>query len=65
MATNLAIDEKLLAEAQRLGGFKTKKSTVNEALKEFIKRHKQREILDLIGKIDIEPDYNYKKHRSR
>jgi len=65
MATNLAIDENLLAEAQRLGGFRTKKLTVNEALKEFINRHKQKEIIDLFGKIDIDTDYDYKKGRSR
>ena len=65
MATNLAIDENLLAEAQCLGGFRTKKLTVNEALKEFINRHKQKEIIDLFGKIDIDTDYDYKKGRSR
>lgn len=65
MATNLAIDEYLLAEAQRLGGFRTKKLTVNEALKEFINRHKQKEIIDLFGQIDIDSDYDYKKGRSR
>ena len=65
MATNLAIDEHLLAEAQRLGGFKTKKVTVNEALREFINHHKQKEIIDLFGQVDFDPDYDYKKERNR
>ena len=43
MPTNLAIDENLLSEALKVGGFKTKKNTVNEALKEFIRRRKQKE----------------------
>jgi len=42
MATNLAIDQKLLEEAQKLGGKKTKKDTVNEALIEYIQRRKQK-----------------------
>ena len=41
MATNLAIDDKLLILAQGIAGIKTKKDTVNLALKEFIQRRKQ------------------------
>ena len=40
MATNLSIDQGLLSEALELSGFKTKKDTVNLALKEFINRRK-------------------------
>ncbi len=38
MATNLAINPKLLDEALKAGGQKTKKATVEEALKEYISR---------------------------
>ncbi len=38
MATNLAIDDNLILEAQKIGGHKTKKLTVTEALKEYIRR---------------------------
>jgi Arc/MetJ family transcription regulator len=65
MATNLAIDDKLLHEALEISGLKTKKDTVNLALKEFVERHKQLEILSLFGKMDPDPDYDYKKGRSR
>ena len=63
MATNLAIDEKLLAEAVKVGGLKTKKSAVNEALKEFIERRKRKDILKMFGSVDMEPSYDYKKSR--
>ncbi len=63
MATNLALNNTLLIEAQKIGGFKTKKDTVNTALLEFIQRHKQLEIVKLFGKIDYNADYNYKKSR--
>ncbi|HGG58850.1 MAG TPA: type II toxin-antitoxin system VapB family antitoxin [Gammaproteobacteria bacterium] len=65
MATNLAIDDKLLQEALKISGLKTKKDTVNHALKEFIDRRKQLEILSLFGKLDPDPDYDYKKARER
>ncbi len=63
MPTNLSIDDKLLNLAQQIGNLKTKKDTVNQALKEFIEKRKQKEIIDLFGKFDPDPDYDYKKGR--
>ncbi len=65
MATNLNIDPKLLDQAKRLGGKATKRETVNEALREYIARRRRRELLELFGKIDYDPTYDYKAHRSR
>lgn len=65
MPTNLAISDELLGEALLLGGHRTKKATVNEALKEYIQRRKQLKILDLFGQIDYDPDYDYKEQRRR
>ena len=65
MPTNLAINDKLLQEALEISGLKTKKDTVNLALKEFINRRKQVEIIDLFGTMDPDPDYDYKKGRNR
>ena len=55
----------LLQKALEVNGLKTKKETVNLALQEFINRHKQLEILDLFGKMEPDPDYDYKKGRTR
>jgi len=63
MSTNLNIDDQLLEEALRLGGKKTKRETVNEALEEYVKRRKQLEILKLFGKIEFAPEFDYKKSR--
>lgn len=65
MPSNLAIDDELLEEALRIGGHRTKKATVNEALKEYVQRRKQLGILDLFGQIDYDPAYNYKEQRRR
>ncbi len=39
--TQIDIDEDALAEAMRLSGAKTKKETVNVALREFAARHRR------------------------
>jgi len=65
MATNLAIDDKLLISAQKISKIKTKKDTVNTALKEFIERRKQEEILDLFNAVEYDSNYDYKKMRNR
>ena len=63
MATNLAIDDRLLEEAQKVGGHRTKRETVTAALQEYVKRRKQQEILSLFGKIEYTPGYDYKRER--
>lgn len=65
MATNLAIEDKLIEEAKKIGKHKTKKAAVTEALKEYIQRRKQMEIFDLAGQIDYDPKYDYKVQRKK
>jgi Arc/MetJ family transcription regulator len=65
MATNLALDDKLIEEAVRIGGKATKKAAVTEALEEYIARRKQARIADLFGTIEFDPKYDYKTQRKR
>lgn len=65
MATNLAIDDALLEEARRIGGQKTKRATVTEALREYIQRRKQQRVLQLFGTIDVDTTYDHKAQRRR
>lgn len=65
MATNLALDDRLIEEARRVGGHATKKAAVTAALDEYIRRRKQRDILKLFGTIDYDSDYDYKANRRR
>lgn len=65
MATNLAIDDRLIEEARKVGKHRTKKATVTEALQEYIARRRQARILNLFGKIEFDPRYHYKKQRQR
>lgn len=65
MATNLAIDPDLLDRALEVSGERTKKAAVTKALQEFIARRQQKRVLDLMGKLDWDPSYDYKAERSR
>ena len=65
MATNLAIDPALLSKALEVGGEKTKKATVNKALREFIARREQARLLELFGTFDWDDEFNYKHERNR
>jgi len=63
MPTNLALDDSLLDEALRVGGRKTKRETVNDALREFIQRRQRVELAKLLGAVDYVRGYDYKKER--
>ena len=63
MASNLALDDKLLDQAMEIGHLRTKRETVNLALQEFIQRRKQKRILDVAGKIAFREDWDFKKDR--
>jgi Arc/MetJ family transcription regulator len=65
MATNLALDDKLLEEARLIGKHATKKAVVNEALAEYIQRRKQAETIGLFSTVEYEADYDYKKQRNQ
>ena len=65
MATNLALDDKLIEEARRAGRHKTKKDAVTAALAEYVKRRRQLHILDGFGAFEFDPAYDYKIERRR
>ena len=65
MPTNLALDDRLIIQAQRAGKHKSKKEAVNAALAEYVQRRKQVRILDHFGTIDFDPAYNYKEERRK
>lgn len=58
MATNLALDDKLIDEARRVGGHATKREAVTAALDEYIRRRRQVEILKHFGTIEFDPGYD-------
>jgi Arc/MetJ family transcription regulator len=65
MATNLSIDPELIEQALKVSGERTKKAAVTMALREFIARRRQKRLLDLMGKLEWDSSYDYKKERNR
>jgi len=64
MPTNLALDDKLIEEALKIGRHKTKRETVNAALREYILSRKQQKVKELFGTIEYDSSYDYKKQRA-
>jgi len=65
MATNLSLDPKLIDEALKVSGERTKKAAVTRALEEFVARRKQKRLLDLMGSLEWDASFDYKAERSR
>lgn len=54
MLTNIDIDDKLMSEARRVTGLKTKKAIVEAALRALIKFHGQADVRQLWGRLHWE-----------
>jgi Arc/MetJ family transcription regulator len=65
MATNLSIDPDLIDRALEVSGERTKKAAVTKALQEFIARRQQKRLLELIGKLEWDTNFDYKTERKR
>ena len=65
MATNLALDDKLIEEAQKAGNHRTKKDAVMAALSEYVERRKQQRILEAFGSFEFDPAYDHRAERRR
>jgi hypothetical protein len=65
MATNLAIDPELIERVLKISGERTKKAAVTRALEEFIARRRQKQLVELMGKLEWDNSFDYKAERSR
>ena len=65
MRTTLDLPSELLAEAQRLLGFKSKTDTVVLSLRELIRRKRIDELRDLLGSVTLDVDTARPRRRPR
>lgn len=63
MRTSIVIDDELVGDAMRLAGTRSKRETVDLALRELVAQRRQREILALAGQRLIAPDYDVRAVR--
>lgn len=68
MRTNIVLDDCLVRQAMRLAKVRTKRAAVDAALRAFVGRARQRDILSLLDQELIAPDYDVRavrRHMSR
>lgn len=63
MRTNIEIDDELLAQAFSVSRLRTKKELIHEALKEFVRLKKRKDLTELAGFIQFHENYDHKKLR--
>jgi len=63
MRTNIDIDNNLLKEAFSVSQVRTKKDLIHEALREYIKLKRRKDLSELAGSIEFYEGYDYKKLR--
>lgn len=62
--TNIVIDEKLMRRAMKATGAKTKRETVDIALRQVVRAARKLNMLDLVGQDLIDPDYDIRTIRA-
>ncbi len=63
MRTNIVIDDDLLADAFSVSDAKTKKDLIHEALRDYVRIRKRKDLAELSGTIRFIKDYDHKKLR--
>ncbi|MCU0578977.1 MAG: type II toxin-antitoxin system VapB family antitoxin [Desulfobacterota bacterium] len=63
MRTNIVIDDALVQEALAVSGARTKKDLIHEALREYIRLKKRKDLTELAGRISFYPGYDHKALR--
>ncbi|MEA3277127.1 MAG: type II toxin-antitoxin system VapB family antitoxin [Pseudomonadota bacterium] len=61
---NIVIGDALVEEAFTVSNVNTKREPVDRALREFVARHKRKNLMDLYGSEGMDPDCDYKRSRS-
>lgn len=60
MRTNIDIDEELLEEAFSVSRVRSKKDLIHDALREYIRLKKRKDLTELAGTIEFYEGYNHK-----
>jgi len=63
MRTNIDINKKLLEEAFSVSNLRTKKDLIHEALQEYIRLKRRKDLTELAGTIEFFDGYDHKNMR--
>ena len=64
MRTNIEINDILMQQAFEYTDATTKRELVDIALREFVAQHQKKDLRELLGKVTIDPTYDYKASRT-
>ena len=56
MRTNIDIDDRLMSDALKAGGYRTKREAVEQGLRWIVRMRAQEDLMSLRGKIDWQGD---------
>ncbi|PZC49007.1 MAG: antitoxin of type II TA system, VapB [Chloroflexi bacterium] len=62
MRTTLDVDEKLLEEAMKLTGEKSRSKALNKVMAEYVRRQRIDDLLTLAGTIDMDDSWYEMRH---
>lgn len=65
MPTNLNLDDQLIARAMTLGGHRSKREAVNEALRAYVAQLQRMRATEAFGTFDFDPAWDPKRDRQR
>jgi hypothetical protein len=65
MSDNPSIDRDLLDRAMKVSGESSESAVLTQALQEFIASRSAKRLQELMGKLDWDAAYDYKRERSR
>ena len=63
ITTTIQLEEDLVNEAMSLSGYGTKRSVIENALREFVMTRRKKNLMDLKGQIEFSEGYDYKEAR--
>lgn len=63
MRTNIVLDDELIKEAFAVSNARTKKDLIHEALREYVRLKKRKDLTELAGAISFHKNFDHKKLR--
>lgn len=65
MISGIPVDDSLVDTACKLGNHSSRQEAIEAALREYVQRHRQQQIVQLFGTVEFDDSYDYKQSRTR
>lgn len=65
MISSIPVDDSLVDAACKLGNHSSRQQAIEAALREYVQRHQQQQIVHLFGTVEFNESYDYKQTRER